>query len=92
MSVMTENTLDGSGGLWRCCSSAHDGLDYEPVIRSGHYLVLVEPIIWFRALARRVSTCRAARLYPRALTGSHNHTLAVVRAHALESMPHHRRL
>lgn len=30
-----------------------------------------------RALARRVSTCRAARLYPRALTGSHNHTLAV---------------
>ncbi len=38
MSVMTENTLAGSGGLRRCCSSAHDGLDYEPVIRSGHYL------------------------------------------------------
>lgn len=77
MSVMTENTLAGSGGLRRCCSSAPDGLDYESVIRSGHYLVLVEPTIWFRALARRVSTCRAARLYPRALTGSHNHTLAV---------------
>ncbi len=39
MSVMTENTLAGSGGLRRCCSSAPDGLDYEPVIRSGHYLV-----------------------------------------------------
>lgn len=38
MSVMTENTLAGSGGLWRCCSSAPDGLDYDPVIRSGHYL------------------------------------------------------
>lgn len=45
MSVMTENTLAGSGGLRRCCSSAPDGLDYEPVIRSGHYLVLVEPTI-----------------------------------------------
>ncbi len=39
MSVMTENTLAGSGGLWRCCSNTPDGLDYEPVIRSGHYLV-----------------------------------------------------
>lgn len=38
MSVMTENTLAGSGGLRRCCSSAPDGLDYDPVIRSGHYL------------------------------------------------------
>lgn len=38
MSVMTENTLAGSGGLRRCCSSTPDGLDYEPVIRSGHYL------------------------------------------------------
>ncbi len=44
MSVMTENTLAGSGGLRRCCSSAPDGLDYEPVIRSGHYLVLVDGI------------------------------------------------
>lgn len=44
MSVMTENTLDGSGGLRRCCSSAPDGLDYESVIRSGHYLVLVDGI------------------------------------------------
>lgn len=41
MSVMTENTLVGSGGLRRCCSSAPDGLDYEPVIRSGHYLALL---------------------------------------------------
>nr|DAI64817.1 MAG TPA: hypothetical protein [Caudoviricetes sp.] len=39
MSVMTENTLAGSGGPRRCCSSAPDGLDYEPVIRSGHYWV-----------------------------------------------------
>jgi hypothetical protein len=39
MSVMTENTLAGSGGLRRCCSSAPDKLGYEPVIRSGHYLV-----------------------------------------------------
>lgn len=31
MSVMTENTLDGSGGLQRCCSSAPDKLGYEPV-------------------------------------------------------------
>lgn len=38
MSVMTENTLAGSGGLRRCCSSAPDKLGYEPVIRSGHYL------------------------------------------------------
>lgn len=38
MSVMTENTLAGSGGLRRCCSSTSDGLDYESVIRSGHYL------------------------------------------------------
>ena len=44
MSVMTENTLAGSGGLRRCCSSAPDGLDYESVIRSGHYLVLVDGI------------------------------------------------
>ncbi len=44
MSVMTENTLAGSGGLRRCCSSAPDGLGYEPVIRSGHYLVLVDGI------------------------------------------------
>lgn len=44
MSVMTENTLAGSGGLRRCCSSAPDGLDYEPVIRLGHYLVLVDGI------------------------------------------------
>lgn len=51
MSVMTENTLAGSGGLRRCCSSAPDGLDYESVIRSGHYLVLVEPTIWLRTLA-----------------------------------------
>lgn len=69
MSVMTEDTLAGSGGLRRRCSSAPDKLGYEPVIRSGHYLVLFEPTIWFRALARRVSTCRAARLYPRVLTG-----------------------
>lgn len=41
MSVMTENTLAGSGGLRRCCSNAPDGLDYEPVIRSGHYLALL---------------------------------------------------
>lgn len=39
MSVMTENTLSGSGGLRRCCSNAPDKLGYEPVIRSGHYLV-----------------------------------------------------
>lgn len=39
MSVMTENTLAGSGGLRRCYSSAPDKLGYEPVIRSGHYLV-----------------------------------------------------
>lgn len=39
MSVMTENTLAGSGGLRRYCSSAPDKLGYEPVIRSGHYLV-----------------------------------------------------
>lgn len=38
MSVMTENTLVGSGGLRRCCSSAPDKLGYEPIIRSGHYL------------------------------------------------------
>lgn len=38
MSVMAENTLAGSGGLRRRCSNAPDGLDYEPVIRSGHYL------------------------------------------------------
>lgn len=44
MSVMTENTLAGSGGLRRCCSSATDKLGYEPVIRSGHYLVLVDGI------------------------------------------------
>lgn len=44
MSVMTENTLAGSGGLRRCYSSAPDGLGYEPVIRSGHYLVLVDGI------------------------------------------------
>ena len=44
MSVMTENTLAGSGGLRRCCSSDPDGLDYEPVIRPGHYLVLVDGI------------------------------------------------
>lgn len=69
MSVMTEDTLAGSGGLRRRCSSAPDKLGHEPVIRSGHYLVLFEPTIWFRALARRVSTCRAARLYPRVLTG-----------------------
>lgn len=41
MSVMTEDTLAGSGGLRRCCSSAPDKLGYEPVIRSGHYLVLL---------------------------------------------------
>ncbi len=28
----------GFGGLWRCANNAPDGLDYEPVIRSGHYL------------------------------------------------------
>lgn len=39
MSVMTEDTLAGSGGLWRCFSNTPDGLDYERVIRSGHYLV-----------------------------------------------------
>ncbi len=44
MSVMTENTLAGPGGLRRCCSSAPDKLGYEPVIRSGHYLVLVDGI------------------------------------------------
>ena len=38
MSVMTEDTLAGSGGLRRCCSSALDKLGHEPVIRSGHYL------------------------------------------------------
>ncbi len=38
MSVMTENTLAGSGGLRRCCSSAPDKLGHEPVIRSGLYL------------------------------------------------------
>lgn len=38
MSVMTENTLAGSGGLRHCANNAPDGLDYEPVIRSGHYL------------------------------------------------------
>lgn len=37
MSVMTENTLAGSGGLLRCANNAL--MDYEPVIRSGHYLV-----------------------------------------------------
>lgn len=44
MSVMAENTLAGSGGLRRCCSSAPDGLDYETVIRSGHYLALLSQI------------------------------------------------
>ncbi len=44
MSVMTENTLAGSGGLRRCCSSAPDKLGYEPVIRSGHYLALLSLI------------------------------------------------
>lgn len=44
MSVMTENTLAGSGGLRRCWRNAPDGLDYEPVIRSGHYLVLLSQI------------------------------------------------
>lgn len=44
MSVMTENTLAGSGGLWRCCSNTPDGLDYESVIRSGHYVVLIDGI------------------------------------------------
>lgn len=44
MSVITENTLAGSGGLRRCCSNAPDKLGYEPVIRSGHYLVLVDGI------------------------------------------------
>ncbi len=44
MSVMTENTLAVSGGLCRCCSSTPDKLGYEPVIRSGHYLVLVDGI------------------------------------------------
>lgn len=44
MSVMTENTLAGSGGLRRCCSSTPDKLGYEPVIRPGHYLVLVDGI------------------------------------------------
>lgn len=44
MSVMTENTLAGSGGLRRCYSSTPDKLGYEPVIRSGHYLVLVDGI------------------------------------------------
>ncbi len=39
MSVMTEDTLAGSGGLRCCCSSTPDKLGYEPVIRSGHYLV-----------------------------------------------------
>ncbi len=29
----------GFGGLWRCANNAPDGLDYEPVIRSGLYLV-----------------------------------------------------
>lgn len=38
MSVMTEDTLAGSGGLRHCCSNAPDKLGYEPVIRSGHYL------------------------------------------------------
>lgn len=44
MSVMTENTLAGSGGLRHCANNAPDGLDYEPVIRSGHYLVLIDGI------------------------------------------------
>lgn len=38
MSVMTENTLAGSGGLRCCCSNTPDKLGHEPVIRSGHYL------------------------------------------------------
>lgn len=41
---MAENTLAESGGLRRCCSNAPDGLDYEPVIRSGHYLALLSQI------------------------------------------------
>ena len=58
MSVMTENTLAGSGGLRRCCSSAPDKLGYEPVIRSGHYLVLVDGIEPPTAyLQGRRSTC-----------------------------------
>lgn len=35
---MAENTLAGSGGLRHCANNAPDGLDYEPIIRSGHYL------------------------------------------------------
>lgn len=36
--LWAEDTLAGSGGLRRCANNAPDGLDYEPVIRSGHYL------------------------------------------------------
>jgi hypothetical protein len=39
MSVMTENTLAGLG--LAALQQRPDGLDYEPVIRSGHYLVLL---------------------------------------------------
>ncbi|MGI6895829.1 hypothetical protein ACRCL5_28725, partial [Klebsiella pneumoniae] len=30
--------VEGYGGLLRCGNNAPDGLDYEPVIRSGHCL------------------------------------------------------
>lgn len=42
--LWAEDTLAGSGGLRRCANNAPDGLDYEPVIRLGHYLVLVDGI------------------------------------------------
>lgn len=44
MSVMTEKY---PGWVWRPVALRQqrpDGLDYEPVIRSGHYLVLVDGI------------------------------------------------
>lgn len=89
MSVMTENTLAGSGGLLRCANNAL--MDWIMSPSSGQAIIwcwLTEsnrrhPAYKAGALpaelnqksgsglcACRVSTCRAARLYPRALTGS----------------------
>ncbi len=65
MSVMTENTLAGSGGLLRCANNAL--MDWIMSPSSG------QAIIWQSGsglCACRALTCRAARLYPRALTGS----------------------
>lgn len=89
MSVMTENTLAGSGGLLRCANNAL--MDWIMSPSSGQAIIwcwLTEsnrrhPAYKAGALpaelnqqsgsglcACRVSTCRAARLYPRAMTGS----------------------